>query len=625
MSTSSLNLESPDGSVPVGQAPAMHAPDRRTGAPASVEGRGLAGLFALVRSQRARLSLSSLSAFLASVCGVVPFLCIYAIAEVLTRPAPERERLLSYSAVLAVSVLARYALLALSTVWAHTAAFRLLFELRAELARKLGAVPLSFFARRNSAQVKRTLLDDVHQLESVVAHYVPDGSAAVSTPLLVTSLLFFVDYRMALASIAMAPLALVVMIVATRGIEDVHRDWLRRQDQFSLRVLEFFRGIEVVKTFGTSARTFANLAQISNDNTRFISDLMRKNGGAFALFQTLLGSSWVVLVPVGGLLYSSGSLSLPKLLLFMIVGPQLLTSSTALIFAWEGVKKVSESSDRVWRFLQEAELREAPTSEARAPTGPLAVVFDAVCLEYEDGRPALQHVSIEAPAGKVTALVGPSGAGKTSLSRLVARLWEPTSGRVLVGGKDVQAWPIAQLLQQVSMVFQDVFLLRGTVKENLLLAKPDASFAELVDACRVARAHDFIQGLPKGYDTELGERGARLSGGEKQRLSIARAVLKNAPILILDEATAFADAENEALIQSALRELCVDRTVLVIAHRLSTVASADQIVVLERGRVAECGRHEELLAHRGLYHQLWQRQSSSLDWQISNTSPKAAP
>lgn len=232
------------------------------------------------------------------------------------------------------------------------------------------------------------------------------------------------------------------------------------------------------------------------------------------------------------------------------------------------------------------------------------------------GRLVLRVPALEIQPGETLALVGPSGAGKTTIVRLVPRLWEPTSGVVELGGVDVRALGLDDLLRRISMVFQEVFLFHGSVRDNLRLAKPDATDQEIDDACRAARAYDFIHALPAQYDTDLGERGARLSGGEKQRLSIARALLKNAPILLLDEATAFADPENEARIQEALSELCEGRTVLVVAHRLSTIASADHIVVLDAGRIQDQGTHDQLLARCALYQRLWQKHTEAQGWSL---------
>ena len=303
------------------------------------------------------------------------------------------------------------------------------------------------------------------------------------------------------------------------------------------------------------------------------------------------------------------------LLLFIVLGPQVLSAFLRLTYAGGDLMRISEGLQRINAILDSPEL------DARGATGSAGLPADnglsleGVGFSY-DGRAILQDLNLQIPAAQITALVGPSGAGKTTVARLVARLWDVDAGSVRLGGVDLRDMPLDALLDRVSLVFQEVFLFAGSVADNLRLACPDATDAQLQEAARLARAHEFICQLPQGYDTVLGERGARLSGGERQRLSIARALLKQAPILVLDEATAFADPENEALIQDALAEVFRGRTVLVIAHRLATVVDADRIVVLDQGRVVDQGRHAELRARCPLYQRLWADQQEAAHWEI---------
>ncbi|AKT36730.1 ABC transporter ATP-binding protein [Chondromyces crocatus] len=582
---------------------------------------GMRGLFALMGTQRPLVIGASLSAVLGVAAGLAPFFFLAHMATAIfaTPPRLDEVRTLALASVGAVAL--RYVMSGLATVLAHVAAFRLLHELRMRLARKLGDVPLSFFATRTTGELKRVMMDDVNQIEAFVAHNFPDGVAAFAVPLLTAAALVSVDYRMALASIAAAPVAVLVMSLALRGTEEQYRTWQATQDRTNNGLLEYLRGIHVIKTFGLTAKSFGDLAQSIEENTRWMERFMRRHGRAYGAFHALIGSSLVVLVPMGGHLYLAGSLALPDLVLFLVLGPQLLTSLMRVMFAWGNVKRIGEGNARIARVLLAPDLVEA-TKKAQPLHHGLA--FRGVGFRYTDGNEALRGVSFEAGAGKVTALVGPSGAGKTTIARLVPRLWEATSGRVEMGGVDVNEIPLDALLERLSVVFQDVFLFHGTVKDNLRLAKPDATDEELVAACKAARAHGFVEALPDGYDTWIGERGARLSGGEKQRLSIARALLKDAPILILDEATAFADPENEALIQEGLATLCQARTVLVIAHRLSTVASADHIVVLDAGEVVDQGPHEALLGRCGLYQELWARHAEARDWSLHVRGLRAA-
>lgn len=591
-------------------------------------GHTVLGLAALLRPQAPMVAGTALAATLAAALALVPFFAVAHMATAIYASPPELGAVRSLALLAAAALVARYVCIAGATMLAHLAAFRILHDLRLRLARKLGAVPLSFFARHGSGALRKTLLDDVNAIEGFVAHHFPDAVAAAIVPLATGIALLWVDWRMALASLAMAPLALGAMAVAMRNVGQAHAKWNEIQNRMNAALLEYLRGIHVIKTFGLSAQRFGDLARSIEDGLAWMAGFMRTNGRGYGAFGALIGSSLAVLVPLGGWLYLGGSLSLQALVLFLVLGPQLLMSLMRLMFAWGNVDRIKQANARIQDILGTPDLDTARAADTLPADH--GIVFRDVGFRYdEDGPEVLHGVSFTAPAGKVTALVGPSGAGKTTLVRLVPRLWEPSGGSVELGGVAVDALPLDALLSRVAMVFQDVFLFHGSVRDNLLLARPDATDAQIDAACRAARAYDFIQALPRKYDTLLGERGARLSGGEKQRLSIARALLKDAPVLLLDEATAFADPENEAHIQEALSELCAGRTVLVVAHRLSSIATADHIVVLERGRVADQGTHAELLRRSALYQRLWHNHTESLDWSMGGTgalpSPRMAP
>lgn len=579
------------------------------------------GLGVLLRLQAPLVAGAALASTLAAALALVPFFVVARMAPAVYAAPPRLDEVRSLALAAAGALAMRYVFVAAANMLAHVAAFRILHALRLLLAKKLGAVPLSFFSRHGAGELKKTLLDDVNSIEGFVAHHFPDAVAAFVVPLATAVALLWVDWRMALASLVMAPIAVVAMAVAMRDVGKAHQKWNEIQSRMNTSLLEYLRGIHVIKTFGLSAQRFGDLARSIEEGLTWMEGFMRTNGRGYGAFGAIIGSSLVVLVPMGGWLYTHGTLSLEALVLFLVLGPQLLMSMMRLMFAWGNVDRIKASNARIQTILA---VKDLETAGGRAQPAHNGVAFRRVGFRYDNSGPEVLHdVSFEAPSGKVTALVGPSGAGKTTLVRLVPRLWEAASGAVELGGVDVRELPLDALLARISMVFQDVFLFHGTVKENLRLARPDATDAQLDAACRAARAYDFIQALPKKYDTLLGERGARLSGGEKQRLSIARALLKDAPVLLLDEATAFADPENEARIQEALSELCADRTVLVVAHRLSTIATADHIVVLDGGRVDDQGTHAELLERSALYQRLWKSHTEALDWSLGDPSQLA--
>lgn len=589
-----------------------------TAAALAPRGRGLGALLAL---QAPFVAGAALSSTLAAALALVPFFVVARMATAIYQSPPDLEGVRTLALVAGAALVVRYVFVAAANMLAHAAAFRVLHELRLRLAKKLGGVPLAFFSHHSAGELRKTLLDDVNSIEGFVAHHFSDAAAALVVPTSTAIALLWVDWRMALASLVMAPIAIFVMGIAMRDIGKANAEWNNIQQRMNASLLEYLRGIHVIKMFGLTAQRFGDLSRSIEEGIVWMADFMRTNGRGYGAFGSIIGSSLVVLVPVGGGLYTSGSLSLEDFVLFLVLGPQLLMSLMRLMFAWGNVDKIRAANARVQAILTSGDLEEFVGAAHPKDDG---ITFREVGFRYEEAGPDVLHgVAFEAPTGKVTALVGPSGAGKTTLVRLVPRLWEAARGEVQLGGVDVKKLPLDTLLTRISMVFQDVFLFHGTVKDNLRLGRPEATDAQIDAACRAARAYEFIQGLPMKYETLLGERGARLSGGEKQRLSIARALLKDAPVLLLDEATAFADPENEARIQEALSELCVGRTVLVVAHRLSTIASADHIVALEGGRVQDQGTHDELLTRCGLYQSLWKSHTESLDWSLGDASSVA--
>ncbi len=573
------------------------------------------GLFSLLGLQAPLVAIAAVLSMCAAVLALVPFFVVARMATAIYATPANNDAVFDLALFAAVTLAVRYVCLAAASMMAHVAAYRILHDLRLRLAKKLGAVPLSFFSRHSAGELRKTLLDDVHSIEAFIAHYFPDAVTAFIVPISTAIALVWVDWRMALASFVMAPIAMVVMGIAMRGVGEAHARWNDLQTRINSALLEYLRGIHVIKTFGLTAVRFGDLSRSIEQGITWMESFMRTNGRGYGAFGSIIGSSLVVLVPVGGWLYIGDALSLEALVLFLVLGPQLLMSFMRLMFAWGNVDRIKQANARIHDILGTPDLLANIDTSANAQPAHHGVAFRNVTFGY-DGGDVIHDVSFTAPAGKVTALVGPSGAGKTTLVRLIPRLWEATAGTVEVGGVDVKAMPLDMLLSRISMVFQDVFLFHGTVKDNLRLANAQASDDDIDAACHAARAWEFIDALPQKYDTMLGERGARLSGGEKQRLSIARALLKDAPVLLLDEATAFADPENEARIQEALSALCVGRTVIVVAHRLSTIATADHIVVLDGGRVIDQGTHDDLLSRCALYQRLWLSHTSSLAWSL---------
>jgi ATP-binding cassette subfamily B protein IrtA len=476
-----------------------------------------------------------------------------------------------------------------------------LHGLRVDIAKRLPRLPLGFFTGRRSGDVKKLMIDEAEKLELLLAHGVPDVVAALSVWLGVSVWLFAVDWRLALASVFLTPITFWCMGRAMRSGTEMMADYQAAATRMNGSVVEYLSGMPVVKVFNRAGDAFAETSQAVRDYVAMEVTWGRRwipFGGAF---YSLATANIVVLLPVGIWLYTTGAVDLATLLFFVVVGANYSGPLLKLFNHVHQMAVISTSSGLVNAMLTEPEL---PDTGRRVAFAHHDVEFDGVGFGYDD-RAVLHDVSFTARGGAATALVGASGAGKSTLARLVPRFWDVGSGTIRLGGHDVRDIAVDQLLDTVAFVFQETFLFHDTVAANIRAGNEKATDDEVVAAARAARCHEFVTALPHGYDTVLGERGGTLSGGERQRIAIARAILKDAPVVILDEATAFADPESEAAIQDAISALTRGRTLIVIAHRLGTVTEVDQIVVLDGGRVVETGRHTELVARGGRYANLW--------------------
>ena len=574
----------------------------------------------LLRYSRFFTGSAIITAIIAAALSIAPFYVISLIAGELLKPTVNPTRLWYLAGVATGLVLLRWIFVSLSDMLAHKGAFTILFTLRKRAAQKLGEVPLSFFASQSSGKLRRTLYDDIDSLESLYAHILPNLSSAPIVSLSALILLFFADWRLAIIVLIPLPIAFFAQWWMTRGMGDDMREWIGLQQKISGEISEFIRGVHVIKSFGLDTRSFGNLSKTIHNAVDWAHSFAARVTRSFMTFAILLRGNLVLVAPIGAIFYVNGSLDAATFVLFLLLSPLVLEPLLTLSGALHEKMNHIEAMDHINEVLTAKPLIENHNS--KTPEGPYEIVFDDVSYSYGK-RLAIDHVSFNAKADKVTALVGPSGSGKSTLLKLVARLYEFDHGHLTIGGLNVRDWRLDDLLDKTSIVFQDVVLLYGTVADNLRIAKPDASDEELKEACRLAKADGFIEALPQGYDTLLQERGSQLSGGERQRLSIARAFLKNAPILLLDEPTSSLDPENENLIHEALETLYKNRTVLIVGHHLQNLVSADKIIVMDHGRLAGEGRHEELLKNCPTYRILWQDQLSAGDWSLGEEAGEA--
>jgi ATP-binding cassette, subfamily B, bacterial IrtA/YbtP len=423
---------------------------------------------------------------------------------------------------------------------------------------------------------------------------------------------------MALATIVLIPITIVAIQFAMRDYSEKRQAYDLANEQINSIIIEFVQGMQVVRTFDDGTTSFIRFRKSLDEFTHWLKEWAQATdkAGRIGFLVTAALPTLLVVVSVGAWLMIQGKLDFTTLLVFLLLSSGVAEAMMPILWLSSFINKANAAAQRIYNILAEVPLAQPENPQQPADT---SICFQNVTFSYnDDTNPALSEVSCYIANGTVTALVGPSGAGKSTVGKLIPRFWDVNQGVIQIGGVDVRNMTSETLMSYVSFVFQDTFLLYDSIRENIRLGRPNATDAEVEAAAKAAQAHDFILELPKGYDTIAGERGTRLSGGQRQRITIARAILQDNPIVILDEATAFTDPENEALIQEAIASLTVGKTVVVIAHRLSTIVDADQIIVFDKGKIVEHGKHEELATANGIYASLWDNYQRAQNWGMKN-------
>jgi ATP-binding cassette subfamily B protein len=551
---------------------------------------------------------------------LAPWLVKIMIAKV-TDPAagPEAVDYVSRLALVALLVyVARAVLSFFRSYMAHVAGWHVVADVRADIYRHLQRLSLRFYEDKQTGQLMSRMVNDSDLIEQLIAHAIPDVLVNVLMLAGVMLVLFSMSWQ--LASLSLIPIPLIVL--AMRGVSKYVRPAFRARQvelgELNAALNDNLSGIREIKAF---TREDAEAAHIWDHIVKYRDSLLRALRlmamfHPFVEFASSLGT--IMLIYFGGRLVLARTLPIEDLVAFFLYLEMLYQPVRALSGAWESVQQALAGSERVSELLDEqvdmVERRDAIALAGRARG---AITFRDVSFAYTAGDTVLERINLDVAPGTLVALVGPTGVGKTTLASLVPRFYDVGQGSISLDGHDIRDLTLKSLRQQISIVLQDVFLFHGTVRENILFGRQEAAETEMIEASKIANAHEFIVRLPDGYDTLIGERGVKLSGGQRQRIAIARAVLKDAPILILDEATSSVDTETELLIQQALERLMVGKTTIVIAHRLSTIRSADMIVVLEGSRIVEMGTHEELMTRRGLYRRLNEVQvNDEPRWQV---------
>ena len=573
---------------------------------------GLKRLLKLAGQQRRKLIASCILSVIGTALGLVPFILIYLMVLELFNPVINQLYVWKLVFWCFVAIVLRFAFMGLSGGLSHIAAYSILYDLRIKLAKKLGTLPLGYFNEKNTGNTKTAMNEHVENIEVFIAHNLPDLTAAIVVPIFTAVFLFIVDWRMALATLAVIPVAFIAQGFMYRDFKPLMKGYYDALEKINSTIIEYTQGMAVIKAFNQTVESFRRYKDSIEDYRDYMEKWAKRFIPSWTIFSVVVVANLIVILPVGAWLYISGSLSMPTLILFLILGigfsaplMKLNTFSNLFLQILEGEKRINE-------ILTEKPLLEPEIEETASN---FEIKFQGVHFSYNETE-VLHNVNFVVPQNTVTALVGPSGAGKTTIARLIPRFWDVDTGEISIGGINIKDMKTESLMSLVAFVFQDVILFNDTVYENIRMGREEASEEDVINAAKMAHCHEFISALPDGYQTIVGEQGAKLSGGEKQRISIARAILKDATIIILDEATAFVDPENEELIQDAIEKLAYGKTLIIIAHRLSTITSADQIIVLDEGKIVEKGTHEELIQAGNLYSRMWNAHVSAQDWKF---------
>ena len=492
----------------------------------------------------------------------------------------------------------------------HKATFNILKTIREQLLAKLPRLPLGSVMDTSSGKLKQIIVDQVDSMETTLAHLFPEMTANITAPVLTLIYLFVLDWRLALLSLAVFPIAFVFMMMVMGGYAKDYAGAVQATNEMSGAMIEYINGIEVIKAFNQGKKSYARLTDKVRANAQYYFDWMRRSQLGMSMAYAFFPAQMLTVLPLGWVFYLHGSLTVETFITVIILS---LGMSAPIVAAFNFVDTLAQVGTTVGQVDEILKAEEQEHGEQPVTLTNHDIQVNNVSFGYHEDSEILHGVSLSIPQNSMTALVGPSGSGKSTLSKLIAGFWDVKDGSITMGGHDLKDIPLHQLYDQVAFVSQDNYLFDDTVRENIRMGRRDATDSEVEAAAHAAGCDSFIGGLENGFDTMVGGGGAHLSGGERQRIAIARAMLKDAPIIVLDEATAYIDPENEAVIQRAVAKLVENKTVIIIAHRLSTITNADNIAVVKDGRIAAQGRQEELLESSPLYKEMWQAHIGAKD------------
>lgn len=572
-------------------------------------------LFGLIdKKNKHRLIGAVICCVLSVLCGILPYFGVWGIVTCFLNE--QTGNLYKYVCLIAAAIVLKHLLFGTGTKISHKVAYQTLGETRKKLFHKIARLPMGYVKTTASGQVKTIIMDNMEQLETFYAHNIPEIISGLSVPLCMEILLAILDLRV--AGIMLIPVVLFIAV----GILMIMVQ-MKKMDEFnqafadvSVKTVEYINGMKELKIFAADESTYSRLSESIRTYSTVVTEWFQSCLKYVAFNHADLNSNLVFLFPLAGLMYLSGSVTAASFIMYLFMGLAMLIPLETVSNNFDYIGMNASVAKKIDEILKLDEMADTASSTELSDH---TITFEHVTFSYGEEQTALKDVSFSVPDGKVTALAGVSGSGKSTAASLICRFWDVNDGRICLGGIPINQIPLSNLMAQISFVTQNTFLFKKSIRENIMLGNPVATEEEMVQAAKEAICHDFIMRLPNGYDTVI-DKETKLSGGEKQRITLARAILKNTPIVILDEASAYIDADNEDLLQKALAKLSEGKTVLVIAHRLSSIKEADSIVVLEQGAVIDCGTHNELINRCPSYRDMWTASTQSDQWKMGGAN-----
>lgn len=570
-------------------------------------------IFSYAKDYKNKTYISIILATISVFVGIIPYYLVYKIIMTFVGDTHVTVNyILMMSGFILISLLLKSLLFFIAMAASHDAAYDTLMGMRKKLADKMIKMPMGEINKKSSGNFKNIFVDLIEEMELILAHMIPEGISNLVIPLVVLVYLFILDWRMALLSLGTIPLGMVMYKLMLSGADQKIKQYFKASNEMNSNIIEYIGGMEVIKIFNQTTTSFEKYTNSVKNYKKFTLNWYKQSWIYMTGFFTIVPCTMVFVVPFGALFYIRGTLSLSTYVLCMLLSIGLGAPLTRLAEFVEFTHMLTEKSKIIEDLFRSKEIVEKDMYKIPESYD---ISFNNVTFAY-DKQDVLKGVSFKAKENTITALVGESGSGKSTLAKLLVRFWDVEEGAIRIGDVNIKDIPFEKLMDYISYVSQDIYLFNASIMENIRMGKPSASDEEVMKVAKLAQCHDFIIEFENGYNTSVGDTGNKLSGGQKQRISIARALLKDAPVIILDEATAFTDPENEDRIQEALNSLIGGKTLIVIAHRLSTIIDANNIIVIDDGRISAQGTHDKLLEKSKIYSSMWEAHTKAMEWDI---------